>query len=293
MRISRIQGWSPTTPKTRRRAIRRPSRLRPPPGAPNVLVVLLDDVGFAASSAFGGPCDTPVAERLGATGLKYTRFHTTALCAPTRQALLTGRNHHSVGMGCITELATSAPGYNGIRPNTAAPLAEILKLNGYSTAQFGKCHEVPVHQTSPMGPFDAWPTGGGGFEYFYGFIGGETNQYYPAIYEGTTPVEPRKTPEEGYHFTEDMTDKAISWVRQQKALMSDKPFFVYFAPGATHAPHHVPKDWIDRYRGRFDARLGRIARGDLRPPEDAGRDPGRRRAHGPARGDPGVGRHAR
>jgi arylsulfatase A-like enzyme len=227
-------------------------QLRPPAGAPNVLVVLLDDIGFAASSAFGGPCETAVAERLAAGGLKYTRFHTTALCAPTRQALLTGRNHHSVGMGCITELATSAPGYNGMRPNTAAPLAEILKLNGYSTSQFGKCHEVPVHQTSPMGPFDAWPTGGGGFEYFYGFIGGETNQYYPAIYEGTTPVEPPKTPDAGYHFTDDMTDKAISWVRQQKALMGDKPFFMYFAPGATHAPHHVPKDWIDRYRGRFD-----------------------------------------
>jgi arylsulfatase A-like enzyme len=228
-------------------------QLRPPPGAPNVLVILLDDVGFAASSAFGGPCETPVAERLAATGLKYTRFHTTALCAPTRQALLTGRNHHSVGMGCITELATSAPGYSGIRPNTAAPLAEILKLNGYSTSQFGKCHEVPVHQTSPMGPFNAWPTGGGGFEYFYGFIGGETNQYYPAIYEGTTPVEPPKTPDAGYHFTEDMTDKAIAWVGQQKALMGDKPFFMYFAPGATHAPHHVPREWIDRYHGRFDA----------------------------------------
>ena len=227
-------------------------KLLPPAGAPNVLVVLLDDVGFAASSAFGGPCETPVAERLAASGLKYTRFHTTALCAPTRQALLTGRNHHSVGMGCITELATAAPGYNGIRPNTAAPLADILKLNGYSTSQFGKCHEVPVHQTSPMGPFDAWPTGGGGFEYFYGFIGGETNQYYPAIYEGTTPLEPSKSPEDGYHFTEDMTNKAIAWVRQQKALVGDKPFFMYFAPGATHAPHQVPKDWIDRCRGRFD-----------------------------------------
>jgi len=227
--------------------------LRPPAGAPNVLVVLLDDVGFAASSAFGGPCDTPVAERLAASGLKYTRFHTTALCAPTRQALLTGRNHHAVGMGCITELATSAPGYTGIRPNTAAPVAEILKLNGYSTSQFGKCHEVPVHQSSPMGPFDAWPTGGGGFEYFYGFISGETNQYYPAIYEGTTPLEPPKSPEAGYHFTEDMTDKAIAWVRQQKSLMPDRPFFTYFAPGATHAPQHVPKEWIDRYRGHFDA----------------------------------------
>ena len=226
--------------------------LRPPAGAPNVLVILLDDVGFAASSAFGGPCATPTAERLAGNGLKYNRFHTTALCAPTRAALLTGRNHHSVGMGVITELATSAPGYSSIRPNTCAPLAQTLLLNGYSTAQFGKCHEVPVWQTSPMGPFDAWPTGGSGFEYFYGFIGGETNQYYPAVYEGTTPVEPEKTPEEGYHFTEDMTDKAIKWARQQKSLMPDKPFFMYFAPGATHAPHHVPTEWSDKYKGRFD-----------------------------------------
>ncbi len=226
--------------------------LRPPAGAPNVLIVLLDDVGFAASSAFGGPCATPTAERLAAGGLKYNRFHTTALCAPTRSALLTGRNHHTVGMGVITELATSAPGYSSIRPNTCAPLAQTLRLNGYSTAQFGKCHEVPVWQTSPMGPFDAWPTGGGGFEYFYGFIGGETNQYYPAIYEGTTAVEPDKTPEEGYHFTEDMTDRAITWVRQQKSLMPDKPFFMYYAPGATHAPHHVPAEWSDKYKGRFD-----------------------------------------
>jgi arylsulfatase len=227
--------------------------LRPPPGAPNVLIVLLDDVGFGASSAFGGPCNTPTAERLSANGLKYNRFHTTALCAPTRAALLSGRNHHTVGMGVITELATSAPGYNSIRPNTCAPLAQTLRLNGYSTAQFGKCHEVPVWQTSPMGPFDAWPTGGGGFEYFYGFIGGETNQYYPAIYEGTTPLEPDKAPEEGYHFTEDMTDKAIGWVRQQKALMPEKPFFMYFAPGAAHAPHQVPTEWSAKYKGRFDA----------------------------------------
>ncbi len=226
--------------------------LRPPEGAPNVLVILLDDVGFGASSAFGGPCATPTAERLAANGLKYNRFHTTALCSPTRQALLTGRNHHSVGMGGITEIATSAPGYNSIRPNTAAPLAETLKLNGYSTAQFGKCHEVPVWETSPLGPFDAWPSGGGGFEHFYGFIGGETNQYAPALYDGTVPVEPDRTPEEGYHVTEDLTDRAIQWIKQQKALMPDKPFFTYFAPGATHAPHHVPVEWSDRYRGRFD-----------------------------------------
>jgi arylsulfatase A-like enzyme len=226
--------------------------LRPPSGAPNVLIVLLDDVGFGASSAFGGPCATPNFEKLASGGLKYNRFHTTALCSPTRQALLTGRNHHSVGMGGITEIATSAPGYSSILPKNKAPLPMTLKLNGYSTAQFGKCHEVPVWQTSPMGPFDQWPTGGGGFEYFYGFLGGETNQWDPAIYEGTTPVEPPKTAEEGYHFTEDMTDKAVSWVRQQKALMADKPFFMYFALGACHAPHHVPKEWADKYKGKFD-----------------------------------------
>ena len=225
--------------------------LRPPKGAPNVLIVLIDDAGFGSSSAFGGPCQTPTAERLAARGLKYNRFHTTALCSPTRQAMLTGRNHHSVNMGSIAEVATSAPGYNSIRPKDKAPLAEILKLNGYSTAQLGKCHEVPVWETSPMGPFQQWPTGSG-FEYFYGFIGGETNHWYPAIYEGTIPVEPEKTPQEGYHFTEDMTNKAIKWVRQQKALMPDKPFFMYFAPGATHAPHHVPRDWIARYKGKFD-----------------------------------------
>jgi arylsulfatase len=154
-------------------------------------------------------------------------------------------------MGGITEIATSAPGYNSIRPNTCAPLAETLKLNGYSTAQFGKCHEVPVWETSPMGPFRQWPTGSG-FEYFYGFIGGETNQYYPAIYDGTTPIEVEKTPEEGYHFTEDLTDKSIQWVRQQKSLMPDKPFFMYWAPGATHAPHHVRPEWSDKYKDKFD-----------------------------------------
>ncbi len=226
-------------------------QLRPPQGAPNVLIVLIDDVGFGASSAFGGPCRTPVAEQLAAGGLKLNRFHTTALCSPTRQALLTGRNHHSVGMGAITEMATSAPGNNSIRPKEKAPLAETLKLNGYSTAQFGKCHEVPGWEVTPMGPFHQWPTGSG-FEYFYGFVGGEANQYYPGLYEGTTAVEPPKTPEQGYTLTEDLADRAITWVRQQKALMPDKPFFMYFAPGATHAPHHVPKVWSDKYRGKFD-----------------------------------------
>jgi arylsulfatase A-like enzyme len=225
--------------------------LRPPKGAPNVLIVLIDDVGFGASSAFGGPCHTPVAERLAGEGLKLNRFHTTALCSPTRQALLTGRNHHSVGMGAITEMATSAPGNNSIRPKNKSPLAETLRLNGYSTAQFGKCHEVPAWEVSPVGPFHQWPTGSG-FEYFYGFVGGEANQYYPGLYEGTTAVEPPRTPEEGYTLTEDLADRAVTWVRQQKALAPDKPFFMYFAPGATHAPHQVAKEWSDKYRGKFD-----------------------------------------
>lgn len=227
-------------------------RLRPPEGAPNVLIVLIDDAGFGSASAFGGPCRTPAAERLAKGGLKFNRFHTTALCSPTRAALLSGRNHHSVNMGGITEIATSAPGYTSVRPQNKAPLAEILRLNGFATAQFGKCHEVPVWETSPVGPFDRWPSGGNGFQYFYGFIGGEANQWYPSLYEGTNPVEPDKTPEEGYHLVDDMTTKTIKWIRQQKALTPDQPFFVYYAPGATHAPHHVPQDWIEKNKGRFD-----------------------------------------
>jgi arylsulfatase len=227
-------------------------QVRPPAGAPNVLIVLIDDVGFGASSTFGGPCQTPTMDRLAKNGLRYNRFHTTALCSPSRQALLTGRNHHSAGMGGITEIATGAPGYSSVRPNSMAPLALTLTLNGYSSAQFGKCHEVPVWQASPAGPFDAWPARGGGFEYFYGFIGGEANQWYPTLFEGTTPVTITKTPEEGYHLVDDMTTKAIQWIGQQKSLAPDKPFFVYFAPGATHAPHHVPKEWADKYKGKFD-----------------------------------------
>ncbi|SEF18751.1 arylsulfatase [Jiangella alba] len=227
-------------------------QLRPPAGAPNVLLILLDDVGFAASSVFGGPVHTPVAERLAAGGLRFTRFHTTAICSPTRAALISGRNHHSVGMGGITEMSTSAPGYNSMRPNSCAPLPEILKLNGYATAHIGKCHEVPLWETSQAGPFDRWPSPGNGFEHFYGFLGGETDQYYPNLVEGTRPVEPWGTPEEGYHLTEDLVDHAISWVEAQKALVPDKPFLLYLAPGATHAPHHVPKEWADKYAGRFD-----------------------------------------
>ncbi|MCW4000752.1 MAG: arylsulfatase [Candidatus Bathyarchaeota archaeon] len=223
--------------------------IRPPKGAPNIVLVLLDDVGFGASSAFGGPINTPVAEALATDGLRYTRFHTTALCSPTRAALLTGRNHHTVGMGGITEIATSAPGNNSMRPNYCAPLAKILKYNGYSTAHFGKCHEVPVWETGPVGPFDHWPTFSG-FEKFYGFVAGETNQWYPEVYDGRARVTLPKDP--NYHFLVDMTDQAINWIRTQKAIAPEKPFFVYFAPGATHAPHHVPQEWADRYKGKFD-----------------------------------------
>ena len=223
--------------------------LRPPAGAPNVLIILLDDVGFGAAGTFGGPVATPTADRLAAGGLRYRRFHTTALCSPSRAALLTGRNHHTVGMGAVADLATAAPGYTSMRPNTCAPLAEILRLNGYATAQFGKCHEVPTWESSPLGPFDRWPTGSG-FEHFYGFVAGETHQYAPALYQDTVPVEPPDDP--AYHLTEDLAQRCIDWIRQQKSLMPDKPFFAYLAPGATHAPHHVWPEWAERYRARFN-----------------------------------------
>jgi arylsulfatase len=226
-------------------------RLRPPVGAPNVLIVLIDDTGFGASSAFGGPVHTPTAERLAGSGLRYSRFHTCAMCAPTRAALLSGRNHHSVGFGSITETATAFPGYNTTRPNTKATLQETLRLNGYSTAMFGKCHEVPLWEANPTGPFDRWPTGSG-FEYFYGFIGGETNQYYPALHQGTAPVAPPRSAEEGYTLNEDLADHAIGWIRQHRALAPDQPFFVYYATGGTHAPHHVPAEWREKYAGKFD-----------------------------------------
>ncbi|WP_437330196.1 arylsulfatase [Sorangium sp. So ce381] len=223
--------------------------IRPPPNAPNVLLILIDDVGFGAAEPFGGLIRTPTATRLAENGLKFTRFHTTALCSPTRAALLTGRNPHSVGMGCITELYTGAPGYSSMIPNTAASIAKILRYNGYSTAHFGKCHEVPVWETGPSGPFDHWPIYMG-FEKFYGFVAGETNQFYPTLYDGTTYIE---TPHDGdYHLTTDLANQTIKWIEQQKAMAPDKPFFIYFAPGATHAPHQIPDDWLDKYNGQFD-----------------------------------------
>jgi len=223
--------------------------VRAPQGAPNVVIILIDDMGFGVCDAFGGPVSMPTLDKLSETGLKYNHFHTTALCAPTRMALLTGYNHHSANMGAITEMATSFPGNTAIRPQAITPMAEVLRQNGYNTAQFGKCHEVPPWELSASGPQDRWPTRSG-FEKFYGFLGGETNQWAPLVYDGITQVEVPK--DSNYHFTTDMTNQAIAWVRFQQAITPGKPFFIYYAPGATHAPHHVPKVWADKYKGKFD-----------------------------------------
>jgi arylsulfatase len=220
-----------------------------PRGAPNVVIILIDDLGFGATSTFGGPIRTPTLDGLAQNGLRYNNFHTTALCSPTRAALKSGRNHHTVNMGFITEFATGFPGNTGQIPNATAPLAEMLRLNGYSTAAFGKWHETAAWEASISGPFDRWPTHQG-FDKFYGFIGGETNQWAPYLYDGVTQVELPDDPK--YHFMTDMTDKTVAWIKYQKALTPGKPFFVYFAPGATHAPHHVPKEWIARWKGKFD-----------------------------------------
>jgi arylsulfatase len=225
-------------------------QVKTPAGAPNVLIVLVDDMGFGMPSAFGGPVRMPAADRLASEGLRYNQFHTTALCSPTRTALLTGRNHHMNNMGGITEIATAFPGNTGQRPDSVAPLAEMLRMNGYSTGFFGKNHETAAWEVSPSGPTTRWPTRSG-FDKFYGFIGGETDQWAPSLYDGLTRIETPKRP--GYNFMTDMTDQSIAWMKFQKALTPDKPFFMYFAPGATHAPHHVPKEWIAKNKGRFDA----------------------------------------
>jgi arylsulfatase A-like enzyme len=233
------------------RQVKAPSRfdVQAPKGAPNVVVILIDDMGFGASGRFGGPIDMPTLANLASNGLSYNRFHTTALCSPTRVALLTGYNHHSNNAGSIMETATAFPGNNGVRPQSITPMAEVLRQNGFSTAAFGKYHETPPWEISVSGSLDRWPTHSG-FDKFYGFIGGETNQWAPLVYDGTAQVELPHDP--NYHFTTDMTNNAISWVRFQQALTPEKPFFMYFATGATHAPHHAPKEWIDKYKGKFD-----------------------------------------
>tara|TARA_B100001123_G_scaffold308017_1_gene344186 strand:- start:8999 stop:11326 length:2328 start_codon:yes stop_codon:yes gene_type:complete len=224
---------------------------RAPDGAPNVVVVMLDDVGFGSFSTFGGPVPTPTCDRVAAEGLRYNQFHTTALCTPTRAALLTGRNHHAVHMGSITETANSYPGYDSVIPAEAATVARVLGRNGYATGMFGKAHVTPVWETGPSGPFDRWPTGLG-FDRFYGFLGGEVSQFEPALYDQTTPIEPY-VGRSDYHLTEDLVDQAIRWIRRSKAHRPDRPFLCYLAPGAVHTPLQVPDDWRYRFRGRFDA----------------------------------------
>jgi arylsulfatase A-like enzyme len=226
-----------------------PFNVTAPKGAPNVVIVLIDDVGFGAITTFGGPIKTPTMDRLAKNGLRYNNFHTTALCSPTRMAIKTGRNHHTANTGSIMETATAYPGNTGSLPQSVAPLAEMLRLNGYSTGAFGKWHETAAWETSVSGPFDRWPTHQG-FDKFYGFIGGETDQWAPLIYDGLKKVNPPKM--ENYHFTTDMTNQAINWVKAQQSMTPDKPFFVYFATGAVHAPHHVSKEWSDKYKGKFD-----------------------------------------
>ena len=227
-----------------------PKVVEAPKGAPNVLVILTDDVGFGASSTFGGPIPTVTMDRLANNGLRYNQFHTTALCSPTRAALLSGRNHHSAATGVIMEAGTGFPGYNTLMPKSAGTFAEILKQNGYNTSWYGKNHNVPDWQSSAAGPFDLWPTGLG-FEYFYGFIGGDTSQWNPAITEGTKPIEPPHDAKD-YFFDKDLADRTIQWIRMQHATAPNKPFLAYYAPGTAHAPHHAPKEWIAKFKGQFD-----------------------------------------
>jgi len=227
-----------------------PKDVQAPTGAPNILLILTDDVGFGASSTFGGPIPTPTMDRLAENGLRYNTFHTTALCSPTRAALLSGRNHHSANTGVIMELATGFPGYNSLMSKSNGTFAEILKQNGYNTSWYGKNHNVPDWQTSQAGPYDLWPTGLG-FEYFYGFIGGDTSQWNPALFEGTKPIEPAADAKD-YFFDVDMADHAINWIRMQHATAPNKPFLAYYATGTAHAPHHAPKGWIAKFKGKFD-----------------------------------------
>ncbi|MBV9776119.1 MAG: arylsulfatase [Acetobacteraceae bacterium] len=227
-----------------------PKGVEAPAGAPNILLILTDDVGFGACSPFGGPIQTPNFQRLADNGLRYNTFHTTALCSPTRAALLTGRNHHSVASGIITEMATGYPGYNSLLPRSAGSVAAVLKENGFNTAWFGKSHNVPDWMTSQAGPFDFWPTGLG-FEHFYGFLGGETDQWHPALYDNVTPIQPHLGNPD-YILDRDLADKAIAWMRMQHALAPNKPWLLHYATGTAHAPHHAPKDWIAKYKGQFD-----------------------------------------
>lgn len=231
-----------------------PQPIRAPKNAPNIVLILLDDIGFADTSTFGGEAQTPDLDRLAAKGLRYNNFNTAAKCSPTRAALLTGRNHHRVGFGMISDMAGGYPGYNAVWKRNTASIAEVLRQSGYSTAAIGKWHNTPDWEISPVGPFDRWPTGLG-FEYFYGFQGpgGDDSQWEPSkMYRGTVPVDPTMTPAQGYHLTTDLTNEAIQWIRTHNSFAPEKPYFLYYATGAVHIPHHVGKEWIAKYRGKFD-----------------------------------------
>jgi arylsulfatase A-like enzyme len=227
-----------------------PRAIEAPAGAPNILLILTDDVGYGASSTFGGPIATPTIDSLAQSGLRYTQFHTTALCSPTRAALITGRNHHTAHTGVIMEFATGYPGYDSLMPKSIGTFAEVLKQHGYNTSWYGKNHNVPDWQTSEAGPFDLWPTGLG-FNYFYGFIGGDTDQWHPSLVEGTKPIEPYFGKPD-YILDVDLADHAIGWIQKQKASAPQRPFLAYYATGTAHAPHHAPKEWIAKFRGKFD-----------------------------------------
>jgi arylsulfatase A-like enzyme len=260
-----------------------PQAVTAPKGAPNVLMILTDDTGFGAASTFGGPISTPTLDRVAARGLRYNNFHTTALCSPTRAALLTGRNHHSVGFGNISEFATGYPGYDTILPKSAGTIGNILVANGYNTSWFGKNHLIPDWLESPDGPFDQWASGLG-FEYFYGFLGGDTDNWHPALFENTKPVLP-PVGDPNYTLIRDMADRAINWIRTQHAVAPDKPFLMYFAPGNGHAPHHATKDWIAKFKGKFDQGWDKQREETLANQKTLGIVP----ADAAAKGDPGVG----
>ena len=265
---------------------------RLPKDAPNIVIILLDDVGFGLPDTYGGPIHTPTLSRLRDEGVSYNAFHTTSICSPTRAALLTGRNHHRVGSGTIAERAVDWDGYTGVIPRTSATLPKVLGYYGYKTAAFGKWHNTPATETTAMGPFTNWPTGEGiGFDYFYGFLAGETSQWEPRLVENLNPIEPPHN--EKYHLSEDLADKAITWLRKHRAYTPDKPFFMYWAPGAAHGPHHISKEWADKYRGKFDEGWDDTARRHFQTPERARLDSCGREAHPPRRDDGVMEQHPR
>jgi arylsulfatase A-like enzyme len=257
--------------------------------APNVLIILIDDVGYGQASTYGGEINTPNLTRIAQSGISYNAFHNTSICSPTRAALLTGRNHQRVGSGTIAERAVDWDGYTGVIPKTSATVAEVLKNYGYKTAAFGKWHNTPADQTTAMGPFDKWPNGYG-FEYFYGFLAGETSQWEPRLAENTSIIEPPNTP--GYHLTEDLADHAIGWLKKHQSYTPDKPFFIYFATGGAHGPHHVAPAWTAKYKGKFDDGYEAMRERIIKRQKESGWVPQATEADPTRRVDAGLGQHS-